>query len=420
LLFQPSELIPSSFGVSGSDVIDATEPNTFSLTVNGTSTVGAYRASIYENTASSTSVYDSGVIVLSEAFMPTSYDGSKNRFEITIPSNDAGLSSHTSMVNEFVSGYKWTITLWEVYDSEDPTSTAITSAENFIKTKIPSTVAVDPSTAPSTITSRANLWKATLTSTSSVKQFRWFLAESTSGGNTIIYTSEFVNQTPQIWFRYDGLTSGKSYSVRVQVVTQDGVSCYSAWAASAVSYTTLVATGTTTVTAVAGGIQVGWSDIQYIEGASLYIADDTASLHYTITSDYPTTGQDLISIDDDTYIKFSSSATFDLVLDDEGTLVVCLYPDGYSGASVPFVKSESDDESESRELSHAGYVAGLFPSDTLYPSDSLYPSAGSQGAFSYVINGVEHTYVCQNEFTLTKFVIRMGPSGMSVCEYARE
>ena len=420
MLFQPSEFIPSSFGASGSDVIDATESNTFSMTVNGTSTISAYQLNIYENTTLSTSVYDSGVIELAEAFYPTSYDGTSNRFEVTVPSNDSGATPHTNMVNEYVNGYKWTITLWEEYDSGSPTDTAITSAENYIKTKIPSTVVIDATTAPATITSRANLWKAIFTSTSSVKQFRWFLAEVTTGGNTIIYTSEFVNQTPQIWFRYDGLVSGKTYAVRVQVVTQDGVSCYSSWSESAVSYTTLVATGTTTVTAVAGGVQVGWSGIQYIEGDAFLISDNTASTNYSIIDNYPETGQKSISVGSDTYIEFASSATFDLDLDDDGTLVVCLYPDGYSGANTAYVTSESDDSVESRTLVHSGYKAGLFPADNLYPSESLYPSAGDQGVFQYTINGTTYSYTCVGELTLTKFVIVMRPDSITVSEFIRE
>lgn len=420
MLFQPSELIPSSFGAAGSEVIDATESNVFSMTVNGTSTVTAYQINIYENTTTSTSVYDSGIVELATAFLPTSYDGTKNRFEITVPSNDSGEADYTTMVNEYANGYKWTVTLWEVYDSGDPTDTAITSAENYIKTKIPSMVAIDATTAPATITSRTNLWKAILTSTSSVKQFRWFLAEVVSGVNTVVYTSEFVNQTPQIWFSYDGLISGKTYAVRVQVVTQDGVSCYSAWAESAVSYTTLVATGTTTVTAIAGGVQVGWSGIQYITGEALYTADDTASTSYSIIDDYPATGQKSIAVDPDTYIKFESSATFDMDLDDDGSLVVCLYPDGYSTSDWTYVRSLSDDTTESRELVHSGYVAGLFPADDLYPSDTLYPSEGSQGQFEYTINGTTYTYSCVGEFTLTKFVIIMSVDGIQVYEYGKE
>lgn len=420
MLFQPSEFIPSSFGASGSDVIDASESNTFSMTVNGTSTVSAYQINIYENTTLGTSVYDSGVVELESDFYPTNYDGSRNRFEITVPSNDSGNADYTSMVNEFADGYKWTITLWEVYDAEDPTETAITSVENYIKTKIPSLVTVDASTAPATITSRANLWKAILVSTSSVKQFRWFLAEVVAGVNNVIYTSEFINQTPQIWFYYDGLISGKTYATRVQVVTQDGVSAYSAWAQSEVSYITLVATGTTSVTPVAGGLQVVFSGIQYIEGEALLIADNTESTNYDIIDDYPVSGEKSVEIESDTYIKFGSSATFDVNLNDDGTLVVCLYPDGYESEDWTYVKCESDDEVESRELKHEDYAPGLFLSDTLYPADDLYLSAGNQGTFTYSINGTDYTYNCVNEFTLTKFVIVMKPSGFEVFEHGKE
>lgn len=413
-------MIPSAFGQAGSEVIDATESNVFSLTVNGTGTVDAYQLCIYQNTTGSASVYDSGVVELSTPFYPTNYDGTKNRFEVTVPSNDSGEATYTTMVNEYVNGYKWTITLWETYDSGDPTSTAITSAENSIKTKIPSLVSIDATTAPATITSRSNLWKAIFTGTSSVMQFRWYLAEVSGTTYTTIFTGNWIHQTPQIWFAYDGLQSGKTYAVRVQVMTQDGVSVYSAWASSAVSYSTLTAHGATTVTFLNGGNVVGWSGIQYIEGHGFYVADDTASTNYSYLTDYPNTDENTLVIGSDTYVKFESSSTFDLSLDDEGVGVICLYPNDYSGSDQNILRITSEDAVEDRLLKHEGYVAGLFPSDSLYPSDTLYPDAGTFGHFSYTINGTTYTADSTMELPLSKYIVVFTPSAISIYESTRE
>ena len=422
MLFQPSEFIPSAiYATAGSDVIDATEENTFSFIVNSSgTTIGAYQLQIYENTTTSTSVYDSGIVELVTAFVPTSYDGTKNRMEITVPSNDSGEATYTEMVNEFSDGYKWTISLWETYDSGDPTDTKLTSFENSIKTKIPSILTIDSSTAPPTITTRSNLWKADFTTTSSIAQFKWYLAEVDGSDYNVIYETDWIYQSSQIWFYYDGLVSRTTYAVRVRVMTQNGVTNYSSWAKSNVSYSTLSVTGATTVTAVDGGLRPTWYGIKYIEGTAHYIADDTESTNYTIIDDYPISGQKVVDIADDTYIKFLSSETFSVDLDDDGTGVFAFYPDSYSTSNVTLFTIDSEDATQSRELKHSGFVAGLYPSDTLYPSDSLYPSAGDYGQLIYTINGDTYTFDCTTELPLTKYIAILGPAALTVYEFERE
>ena len=138
-------------------------------------------------------------------------------------------------------------------------------------------------------------------------------------------------------------------------MTQDGVSVYSAWAESSCEYTTLSAPGATSVEYINGGNQIGFSGIQYIEGQPLFVADDTSSTNFSYDNDYPISSAKCLIIGSDTYVKFESSETFTLSLDEEGIGVVCIYPNGYSDASQNVIKVFSEDGTESRLLQHEGY-----------------------------------------------------------------
>ena len=418
MLFQPSDMFPSPSGQFGSDVIDATVANVFSLTVNGSSLVGAYQLKIYTNTTESTTVYDSGIVVLETPFVSTSSSGVRQSFDVTVPSNNVSLTPHTAMINEYLYGYKWSITLWETYDSEDPASTRIVSFENYIKTKTPSILVIDSSTVPDTITTRAHLWKAYFNSSSSVMQFKWNLYEVVSGVNTLIYTTDWIYQAPQVWFEYDGLISGKTYAVEAYVVTQDGVSCKSEVATSNVLYTTLEANGATSVLQADGGLQVKISSIQYIEGEPLLISDGSASTDYAVTEDYAGTGLLALDIGSGTYVEFTSSELFSLDTDDSGALVYAFRPFSYTGDEVSLIQAESEDATQSRLSKHIDFEAGLIPNvDSLTPNaDALSPSFGIYGQFEYTVNGT--TYTAENtEIPIHNYIAVMGPDSLLITEY---
>ena len=132
MLYKPSNMLPSSFGGLGSEVIDASVTNDFSMTINGNAFVDAYQLKIYENTETSTLVYDTGVVELTTPFAPTLPSGRKQTFTVTVPTNNPSDTPHTNMVNDYANAYKWTISLWESYDSGAPTVTKITSDENIV------------------------------------------------------------------------------------------------------------------------------------------------------------------------------------------------------------------------------------------------------------------------------------------------
>ena len=419
MLYKPSNMLPSAFGGLGSEVIDASVTNDFTMTVNGNAFVTAYQLKIYENTETSTIVYDTGVVTLSTPFAPTLPSGRKQTFTVTVPTNNPAHTPHTSMVNNYVNAYKWTISLWETYSSGTPTLTKITSDENIVVARTAATLVIDSATAPATITSRYNQWKATLTSVSPVMQFNWKLYEVVDGANELVYDTGWIFQAPQIWFEYSGLVSGNTYAVQAQAITQDGVTYTSALATSAVIYDTVSASGATYVNVVDGGLVVGISGIQYIVGQPLFISGDTASTNYSILSDYLGTGEKALQLGSDTYVKFESSETFSLDLEDTRPDVFGLTVIPYSGANVTLATLTSEDATQSRVLKHAGFSAGVIPDgDTLVPNgDALVPSDGVNGQFEYTVNGTTYT-LPNSTLPLYQYIIILRNSSFAIFEYA--
>ena len=419
MLYKPSNMLPSSFGGLGSEVIDASVTTDFSMTINGNAFVDAYQLKIYENTETSTLVYDTGVVELTTPFAPTLPSGRKQTFTVTVPTNNPSDTPHTNMVNDYANAYKWTISLWESYDSGAPTVTKITSDENIVVARTAATFEIDPATAPATITSRYNQWKATLLSVSAVMQFNWKLYEVVDGVNELVYDTGWIFQAPQIWFEYSGLVSGKTYAVQAQAITQDGVTYTSALATSAVIYDTVSASGATYVNVVDGGLVVGISGIQYIVGQPLFVYGDTASTNYSILSDYLGTGEKALQLGSDTYVKFESSETFSLDLEDTRPDIFGLTVVPYSGANVTLATLTSEDATQSRVLKHAGFSAGVIPDgDTLVPDgDSLAPSDGVNGQFEYTVNGATYT-LPNSTLPLYQYIIILRNSSFAIFEYA--
>ena len=418
MLYKPSNMLPSAFGDLGSEVIDASVTNDFTMTVNGNAFVTAYQLKIYENTETSTIVYDTGVVTLSTPFAPTLPSGRKQTFTVTVPTNNPAHTPHTSMVNNYANAYKWTISLWETYSSGTPTLTKITSDENIVVARTAATLVIDLATAPATITSRYNQWKATLTSVSPVMQFNWKLYEVVDGANELVYDTGWIFQAPQIWFEYSGLVSGKTYVVQAEAITQDGVTYTTSPATSNVLYDSITSSGVTSVEVVDGGVQVGISGIQYIVGSPLITSSGAASTNYSILGNYLSTGEKALQIGSDTYVRFASSDTFDLDLTDGAPIVIGLYVPAYSGANVTLAQITSEDAVKSRVLKHAGFQAGVIPNgDSLVPnSDSLAPSAGTNGTFQYTTGGVTYS-LANSTLPLYRYIVILRATSFAIYEY---
>ena len=226
MLFQPSNIYPSTFSGIGAGTVDVTQGLNVSWQVNGDTPMTAYRIKIYQNDSSSTLMYDSGSLAVTPAFEPHDKYGNPTFFSTQI---SAAALSTAGIVNGYQYGYKMLITqYWDVSNYVEQTSASV-----FITRSTPS-LAIDAISSPVTTSS------ITITATYSQAQgdpistVEWVFAQAGSESTPIKETGAVSTQI--LSFDVDGLITGNTYSVMCNVVTANGVEATTGWVQFSVSY----------------------------------------------------------------------------------------------------------------------------------------------------------------------------------------
>lgn len=242
-LYQPTNLIPSSFRGEGGDVIDASKQNTFSLQLNGNSACVAYQLIIMQNDTDSTIVYNTNKVTLATPVYPRDYENNVQRLSITVPAT-------SGMTNGYSNGYKWSIILWADAD------TSITSNDTFFWAKADPYFTVD--TPAGTITEKNVTITATYTQANGapLEWFEWVLTDV--NGNVVKDTGKVYSQ--EVKFTFDGLLDDTVYDYSLSGETDDGVTVPTVTGTFYVSYSASSVTGTVTTTCdkTTGAITVSW------------------------------------------------------------------------------------------------------------------------------------------------------------------
>lgn len=206
MLFQPTNVIPSSFAGVGGDLIDATDGMTISWQVNGTSPMTGYQIIIYRNNTTSDQLYDTGEVTLSDPFYGVDGMGNVQRFSVDI---SAATLSANNITNGNTDGYKFKITQFWVGGSITQT------AENYFTAQTDPVVTITTSdiTAPT----------ATLTGTYTQAQnvgmdwVRWVI---TTGGITVNDSGNI--HTQELSYTYDGFLDDTEYDITMYYQAQNG------------------------------------------------------------------------------------------------------------------------------------------------------------------------------------------------------
>lgn len=226
MLFQPSNIYPSTFSGIGAGTVDVTQGLNVSWQVNGDTPMTAYRIKIYQNDSSSTLMYDSGSLAVTPAFEPHDKYGNPTFFQTQIA---ASALSTAGIVNGYQYGYKMLITqYWGVSDYVEQTSASV-----FITRSNPS-LTIDAIPTPVTSSS------ITITATYSQAQgdpistVEWVFAQAGSESTPIKETGSISTQI--LSFDADGLITGNTYSIMCNVVTANGVYASTGFVQFSVSY----------------------------------------------------------------------------------------------------------------------------------------------------------------------------------------
>lgn len=213
MLFQPSNIYPSTFSGIGAGTVDVTQGLNASWQVNGDTPMTAYQIKIYQNDSVSTLMYDSGSVSVSPVFEPHDKYGNATYFTAII---SAAALSTAGIVNGYQYGYKMLITQWwGVSDYVEQTSASVfitRSTPNISIDAIPNPVAA------SSITITATYSQAQGDPISTVE---WVFALAGSESNPIRKTGAISTQV--LSFDADGLITGNTYSIMCNVVTSTGM-----------------------------------------------------------------------------------------------------------------------------------------------------------------------------------------------------
>ena len=253
-LYQPTNLIPSSFRGEGGDVIDATQANDFSLQLNGNSACVAYRLTIMQNDTDSTIVYDTNKVTLTNPIYPRDYENNVQRLSIEIPTN-------SGMVNGYENGYKWNIILWA-----DATN-FIQSNDTFFWAKANPSFAFD--SLPGVISEKNITVTATYTQANAtpLEWFEWVLYDI--NGNVVKDTGKVYSQ--EVKFTFDGLLDDTTYDIALSGETDDGVIVPTITGSFYVSYSASSVVGSVTCACDkdTGAITVTWDVISMDVGFTI-------------------------------------------------------------------------------------------------------------------------------------------------------
>lgn len=330
MLFQPSNIYPSTFSGIGAGTVDVTQDLNVSWQVNGDTPMTAYQIKIYQNDSGSTLMYDSGSVSVSPVFEPHDKYGNATYFTAVI---SAAALSTAGIVNGYQYGYKMLITQWwGVSDYVEQTSASV-----FITRSTP-TLAINTITTPvasNSLTITANYSQAQGDPISTVE---WVFALAGSESTPIRKTGAISTQV--LSFDADGLITGNTYSIMCKVVTSTGMEASTGFVQFPVLYSS-------------SSLGINYQLAQLKNSSAVYLSwDDLGSniLAYPYTDTTKTTNGITFTVNGEGDVVVTGTATADAYFTiAQGTLSQLgitagqkfIVTSGYSGAKIVVTETNS-------------------------------------------------------------------------------
>lgn len=224
MLFQPTNITPDVINGIGNGTVDVSTGLQVSWQVNGNTAMTAYEIFIYQNNATSTQVYDTGVISITPFY---GVDSLGNRQIFTANIIDASTLSTAGITN----GNQYKIMIREYWSANDYIDQRSLSVFNARSNPSLTLTAVDSD--GNTVTSICGTRSITLTGTytqaqsDAIEWIRWnvsALVSSAAGNRTVpIFDSGMIYGTGEIEFTYDNMVNGINYIYDLSVQTTEGI-----------------------------------------------------------------------------------------------------------------------------------------------------------------------------------------------------
>ena len=330
MLFQPSNIYPSTLSGIGAGTVDVTQGLNVSWQVNGDTPMTAYQIKIYQNDTASTLKYDSGSVSVSPAFETHDRYGNPTFYTVLL---SAATLSTAGIVNGYQYGYKMLITQWwGVSDYVEQTSASV-----FITRSLP-TISIDA--IPNPVTSSSLTITATYAQAQGdpISTVDWVFALAGSESNPIKNTGAVNTQV--LSFDADGLINGNTYSIMCTVVTANGMEASTGFVQFTVSYSS-------------SSLGINYQLAQLKNSSSVYLSwDDLGSniLSYPYTDTTKTTNGITFTVNGEGDVVVTGTATADAYFTiAQGTLSQLgitagqkfIVTSGYSGAKIVVTETNS-------------------------------------------------------------------------------
>ena len=396
MLFQPSNISPSTLSGIGAGTVDVTLGVTVSWQVNGDTPMTAYQITIYQNDSSSTQKYTTGKITLSQPFQPHDKNGNPQFFSTQISA--ANLSS-AGVVNGYANGYKLLITQW--WSANDYVTQTSASVFNTLKNPTLTIDTISGTSISETITATYSQAQGDPVST-----VEWIFAVAGSESDPIKQTGTVTTQI--LSFDVDGLMDGTTYSIECNVVTASGVYISTGFIQFTVSYSITTETLSYTLGQVNGtsGVYLSWdamsatpitgyevyrkeSDIPYLKHVATTSSNLREVVDYAVASQ-ATVKYVIISMNGTTQKSIGETSEITPVFWDYSILLCYTDADGYYHVNQEFrfglsveTGAISNGNDPTMQLNFTKYP-NRQPMASLYKSGTLKSYIGSSdSAYQY-------------------------------------
>ena len=212
MLYQPTNIIPSSFAGVGGDLIDATDGMTISWQINGTSPMLGYKITIYRNNDPSTQLYTTGDVMLDSPFYGVDGMGNIQRFSVTL---SAATLSGAGIENGYSRGYKYKITQYWSPGYAFGVYTLEQTMENFFMAQDTPTAAISTTTIAGPTSTLAGTYAQE--QGVSLDWVRWVIAAD----GQAVEDSGKIN-TQELSYTYNGFLDDTAYTITMEYQAQNG------------------------------------------------------------------------------------------------------------------------------------------------------------------------------------------------------
>ena len=434
-LFQPTNIVPSTFAGQGGGVADASSNLSVSWQVNGNVPMTAFRIYIYDSTGNQ--IYDSTFQdIVSTPFYPRDQKGNPNVYTFS-PSGVTWASAGLTNGNEYTLKI---VQAWGNNATVGNRQKVTQYSESAFITRSAPTVSITEDS----VTTVEHTFSATYQQAEGDPLYwvRWVLSLVGDGTSEVIFDTGEID-TGVLGFTYDGFISGNDYSLSCTVETANGVQATDTYAFTA-SYTESVATGGITLSCGDACAELSWAEATEIQGeassAEGYSVDDSYitldsgetvtwdtvnddSMDFTTPYQFAWKGKRLSAIDTGSGVSFNSDQRITkIAMSGDGKTMAAVFGAGIydqvalfevDGSTVTQRSIAYNSESNARTV----YNIALNGDGSLLLIGCNSPNAGSFGnVYLYEIADYEATEaeVLSTEYNQAEFAFSDDAQGLFV------